>query len=178
MSDLTHTGLIHIYMGNGKGKTTAACGLCVRAAGRDKKVIFAQFLKTQDTGELNSFEKLGITVIRSTVRLGFTNTMNDRAKSLCGKEQEKIMKEILNLLSREKTDLLVLDEVLDAVSINMLDETELRSLIANKPADLEIVLTGRNPPAWLAETADYISDVGKVKHPYDRGVKARIGIEQ
>ena len=171
------SGLIHIYAGSGKGKTTAAVGLCTRAAGRGKKVIFAQFLKTQDTGELVSFEKLGITVIRSTLRLGFTNTMDDKAKSLCGEEQEKILKEIQGRLSREKTDVLVLDEVLDAVNINMLDEAELRSLIDNKPADLEIVLTGRNPAPWLVEAADYISDVQKLKHPYDRGVKARIGIE-
>jgi cob(I)alamin adenosyltransferase len=172
------SGLIHIYAGSGKGKTTAAVGLCVRAAGRGKQVIFAQFLKTQDTGELYSFEKLGITVIRSTLRLGFTNTMDDTAKRLCGEEQEKILKEILDRLPREKADLLVLDEVLDAVNINMLDEVKLRSLITNKPADLEIVLTGRNPASWLIEAADYISDVRKVKHPYDRGIKARIGIER
>jgi cob(I)alamin adenosyltransferase len=178
MSDSMQTGLIHIYVGNGKGKTTAAVGLCVRAAGRDKKVIFAQFLKTQDTGEVNSFEKIGITVIRSTRRLGFTNTMDDSTKSLCREEQEKIMKEVLNRLSCEKTDLLVLDEVLDALSANMLDEAELRSLVANKPADLELVLTGRNPPLWLTGAADYISDVRKVKHPYDRGIKARTGIER
>jgi cob(I)alamin adenosyltransferase len=171
-------GLIHIYAGNGKGKTTAAAGLCTRAAGRDKKVIFAQFLKTQDTGELNSFKKLGITVIRSTLQLGFTNTMDSRAKSLCGEEQKKIIKEILSHLSREKTDLLVLDEILDAVNANMLDEAELRSLIAHKPPETELVLTGRNPPSWLTEAADYISDIQKVKHPYDRGIQARIGIER
>jgi cob(I)alamin adenosyltransferase len=171
-------GLIHIYMGNGKGKTTAAAGLCVRAAGRDKKVIFAQFLKTQDTGELDSFEKLGITVIRSTLRLGFTNTMDGKTKTLCGEEQEKIMKEVQDRLCREKADMLVLDEVLDAVNANMLDEESLRSLIVNKPENLEVVLTGRNPPSWLTGAADYVSDVRKVKHPYDRGIQARVGIER
>jgi cob(I)alamin adenosyltransferase len=172
------SGLIHIYAGNGKGKTTAAVGLCARAAGRGKKIIFAQFLKTQDTGELDSFEKLGITVIRSTLRLGFTHTMDDEARKLCGDEQKKIVEEIRERLSRQTADLLVLDEVLDAVNINMLDEAELRSLIKNKPEELEIVLTGRNPAPWLVEAADYISDVQKVKHPYDRGIKARIGIER
>jgi cob(I)alamin adenosyltransferase len=172
------SGLIHIYAGNGKGKTTAAVGLCVRAAGRGKKIIFAQFLKTQDTGELYSFEKLGITVIRSTIRLGFTNTMDDEARKLCGDEQKKIVEEIRERLSRGTVDLLVLDEVLDAVNTNMLDEAELRSLIGNKPEELEIVLTGRNPAPWLAEAADYFSDVQKVKHPYDRDVKARVGIER
>jgi cob(I)alamin adenosyltransferase len=172
------SGLIHIYAGTGKGKTTAAAGLCVRAAGRGRKVVFAQFLKTQDTGEIRSFEKLGITVIRSTLRLGFTNTMDDETVNLCKEEQKKIMKQILDRLSGEKTDILVLDEVLDAVNIHMLDEEALRSLIVNKPEDLEIILTGRNPAAWLIEAADYISDVQKVKHPYDRGIKARVGIER
>jgi cob(I)alamin adenosyltransferase len=171
-------GLIHIYTGDGKGKTTAAIGLCARAAGRDKKVIFAQFLKTQDTGELNSFEKLGITVIRSTLRLGFTNAMDGAAKRLCAEEQQKIVKEIRDHLSRGKTDLLVLDEILDAVNAGMLDEAELRSLVARKPPETELVLTGRNPPAWLTEDAGYISDIRKVKHPYDRGVQARTGIER
>jgi cob(I)alamin adenosyltransferase len=170
-------GLIHIYMGSGKGKTTAAVGLCARAAGRNKKVIFAQFLKTQDTGELNSFEKLGITVIRSTLRMGFINAMDEKEKILCGEEQKKIMREVLMRLSREKADVLVLDEVLDAVNTNMLDEAELRSLIENKPAELELVLTGRDPASWLIGAADYISDVQKIKHPYDRGIKARTGIE-
>jgi cob(I)alamin adenosyltransferase len=172
------SGLIHIYAGTGKGKTTAAAGLCVRAAGRGRKVVFAQFLKTQDTGEIKSFEKLGVTVIRSTLRLGFTNTMDDETVNLCKKEQKKIMQQILDRLSGEKTDILVLDEVLDAVNIHMLDEEALRSLIANKPDDLEIILTGRNPAAWLIEAADYISDVQKVKHPYDKGIKARVGIER
>ncbi|MDR1410787.1 MAG: cob(I)yrinic acid a,c-diamide adenosyltransferase, partial [Spirochaetaceae bacterium] len=139
------SGLIHIYAGSGKGKTTAAVGLCARAAGRGKKIIFAQFLKTQDTGELYSFEKLGITVIRSAIRLGFTNTMDDEAKSRCADEQKKIMEEVKERLSCETADLLVLDEILDAVNINMLGEEELRSLIKDKPAGLEIVLTGRNP---------------------------------
>jgi cob(I)alamin adenosyltransferase len=170
-------GLIHIYMGSGKGKTTAAVGLCVRAVGRNKKVIFAQFLKTQDTGELNSFEKLGITVIRSTLRMGFTNVMDKREKILCGEEQKKIMREVLMRLPREKADVLVLDEVLDAVNANMLDEAELRSLIKNKPTELEIILTGRDPASWLIGAADYISDVQKIKHPYDQGIKARTGIE-
>lgn len=172
------SGLIHIYAGNGKGKTTAAVGLCVRAAGRGKRIIFAQFLKTQDTGEINSFEKLGVTVVRSTLSLGFTNTMDAEAKKLCADEQKKIVKEIRELLSCQAADLLVLDEVLDAVNINMLDEEELRSLIEGKPAELEIVLTGRNPAPWLAGAADYFSDVRKVKHPYDRGIKARTGIER
>jgi cob(I)alamin adenosyltransferase len=170
-------GLIHIYAGTGKGKTTAAVGLCVRAAGRDKKVVFAQFLKTQDTGEIKSFEKLGIRIIRSALNLGFTIFMDDEAVKLCKEEQEKIIKRILDCLSHEKADILVLDEALDAVNTGMLEEEALRSLIVNKPDDLEIIITGRNPAAWLIEAADYISDVRKVKHPYDKGIKARIGIE-
>jgi cob(I)alamin adenosyltransferase len=172
------SGLIHIYAGTGKGKTTAAIGLCVRAAGRNKKVIFAQFLKTETSGELDPLDKLGITVIRSTLRLGFTNKMDEKARTLCRGEQEGIMKKILETLAVEQADLLILDEVLDALNTGMLDEAAFRAFIINKPPDLEVVLTGRNPAPWLVEAADYFSDVQKVKHPYDRGIKARIGIER
>ncbi|MDR1948249.1 MAG: cob(I)yrinic acid a,c-diamide adenosyltransferase [Spirochaetaceae bacterium] len=174
-------GLIHIYAGTGKGKTTASVGLCVRAAGRNQKVIFAQFLKTEDSGELVSLEKLGLEIIRSGLRLGFTNNMDEKTKTLCRAEQEGIMERIRERLSGEKVDLLVLDEVLDALNAGMLDEPAFCSFIANaagRPDDPEIVLTGRNPAPWLVEMADYVSDVQKVKHPYDRGIKARIGIER
>jgi cob(I)alamin adenosyltransferase len=172
------SGLIHIYAGTGKGKTTASVGLCVRAAGRDKKVIFAQFLKTEATGELRSLETLGIAVIRSSLRLGFTNKMDEKAKGLCREEQEDIMKRIREKLSGEGADVLVLDEVLDALNAGLLKEDAFRSFIGGKPPDLEVVLTGRNPAPWLIEAADYVSDVQKVKHPYDRGITARTGIER
>jgi cob(I)alamin adenosyltransferase len=170
-------GLIHVYIGDGKGKTTASVGLSVRAAGRDKTVVFAQFLKTETTGELGPLEKLGVRVIRSTVKLGFTHKMDDSARARCGEEQRRILDRVSEILSAHRIDLLVLDEVLDAVNARMLDEGEVRSLVENKAPELELVITGRRPPQWLIERADYVSDIKKVKHPFDRGIRARIGIE-
>ncbi|MDR2068263.1 MAG: cob(I)yrinic acid a,c-diamide adenosyltransferase [Spirochaetaceae bacterium] len=171
-------GLIHLYIGDGKGKTTASLGLSLRAAGRGKTVVFAQFLKTGATGELAPLEKLGIRVIRSTVKLGFTHRMDDFARIRCGEEQRRILALVLEALSAAALDLLVLDEVLDAVNARMLDEGEFRSLVENKPPELELVLTGRQPPSWLIDRADYVSEVKKIKHPFDRGIGARIGIEK
>jgi cob(I)alamin adenosyltransferase len=172
------SGLVHLYIGDGKGKTTASVGLSVRAAGRDKKVVFAQFLKSDATGELRSLETLGIPVIRSAKRLGFTHLMDEAAIAACKAEQQKIWRRIQETVQTGPVDLLVLDEVLDAINMKMLDEQELRSFIENKSEELEVVITGRNPSEWLMERADYFTEMKKIKHPYNRGIKARIGIEK
>jgi cob(I)alamin adenosyltransferase len=168
-------GLVHLYIGDGKGKTTASVGLALRAFGRDKKVIFSQFLKSGITGELKPLEKLGIKVIRSTKNFGFTHLMDEKTKNECMEERKNIVNRIYEALELEKIDLLVLDEILDALNTDMLPEETLRSLVENK--ELELVISGRNPPSWLLERADYISEVKKIKHPFDKGVNARIGIE-
>ncbi|MDR0525238.1 MAG: cob(I)yrinic acid a,c-diamide adenosyltransferase [Spirochaetaceae bacterium] len=164
--------MIHVYIGDGKGKTTSAIGLSVRALGRGLAVAVAQFLKSGVTGEVASLEKLGARVIRSELQLGFTFQMNEETKTLCRQEQARI----LARLRAEKADVMVLDEVIDALNAGMLDEAELRSFL--ETCETEFVLTGRNPPAWLVEKADYVSEIRKVKHPYDRGIRARVGIEK
>ena len=172
------SGLLHLYIGDGKGKTTAAVGLSVRAAGRDKKVLFAQFLKSGESGELAPLAKLGVRLIRSRLRFGFTFRMNDGEKADCGVEQQRLLGEIAAALREKNWDLLVLDEVLDALNAGLLDEGALRSFVEERPAGLEMVITGRNPPGWLMEQAGYITEMKKLKHPYDKGLAARIGIEQ
>ena len=169
-------GLVHLYIGDGKGKTTAAIGLSVRAAGRGKTVVFAQFLKPEASGELASMDKLGIRVIRSTLRLGFTYQMDENARGLCREEQCRIMAEAVK--AAEGADLLILDEVLDAVYTGMLEEEKLRSFTEHRGPVLELAVTGRNPPPWLLEGADYVSEIKKIRHPYDQGIQARIGIER
>ncbi|MDR0568560.1 MAG: cob(I)yrinic acid a,c-diamide adenosyltransferase [Spirochaetaceae bacterium] len=164
--------MIHVYIGDGKGKTTAAIGLSVRAAGRGLAVAVAQFLKSGATGELSSLEKLGVPVIRSELQLGFTFQMDEETKKRCRQEQTHI----LERLRAETADVMVLDEVIDALNTGMLDEAEFR--LFTEACKAELILTGRNPPAWLVEKADYVSEVRKIKHPYDRGICARIGIEK
>ncbi|MDR1147433.1 MAG: cob(I)yrinic acid a,c-diamide adenosyltransferase [Spirochaetaceae bacterium] len=170
--------MIHIYTGDGKGKTTAAVGLAVRAAGNNKKIVFAQFIKSMPSGELISLEKLGVVIIRSELRLGFTFLMDEKTKTLCRKEQRRILENAAAAVQKEKPGLIILDEALDALNAAMLDEDALRSFIQTLPADCELVLTGRPVPEWLADIADYYSQIKKIKHPFDKGVKARDGIER
>jgi cob(I)alamin adenosyltransferase len=168
-------GMIHFYYGDGKGKTTAAVGLAVRAVGYGQKVVFAQFLKTGDTGELKSLEQLGIQVIRSELDLGFTWNMNQRTLEICKQEQSKILDLAIDAV--DDATLLVLDEVTDAVSKSLLDAKGLREFLNSKPVNLEVVMTGHAPVDWLMETADYVTKMEKFKHPFDQGVPARQAIE-
>ena len=170
--------MIHVYTGDGKGKTTAAVGLAVRVAGNGGKVVFAQFIKSTPSGELAPLERLGVTVIRSRTRFGFTFQMDAATKELCGKEQQRILDDAVDLVRREDAALLVLDEVLDALGAAVLDEDGLRALIRTLNSNCELVFTGRPVPDWLAEAADYHSHIKKIKHPFDSGVKARNGIEK
>jgi cob(I)alamin adenosyltransferase len=171
-------GLIHLYIGGGKGKTTAAAGLCVRAAGRGKKVIFAQFLKGMESGETVSLEKLGVVIIRSSTRFGWLSQMDEPVKTSCGEKQRELLGETAAALEGAAGALVVLDEVLDALNAGMITAEALRDFIEHRGAETELVMTGRNPPSWLLEKADYVSDIQKVKHPFDRGVPAREGIEK
>jgi cob(I)alamin adenosyltransferase len=168
--------MIQVYSGDGKGKTTAAVGLAVRALGSGRKAVFAQFIKSARSGELEPLERLGVIVIRSSVKLGFTFQMDAAKKELCCAEQRRIMEKARR--AAEGAGLLVLDEILDAIAAGVLDEAELRSAIRELSSDCEIVITGRPVPDWLAEAADYYSLVKKIKHPFDKGIAARAGIER
>lgn len=167
-------GLVHIYTGDGKGKTTAAIGLACRAAGSGKKVMIVQFLKGRDTGELTSLKTLGVRVVRSDVKQ-FISHMNEREISDCKTGQQECFK-----IAREDMgnfDLVVLDEIMIAVSHKIIELELLIEMIKNKPQSTELVLTGRGAPKALVDLADYVSDIKCVKHPFTNGVKARKGIE-
>ena len=158
-------GLIHIYCGDGKGKTTAAVGLCVRACGCGKKVLLAQFLKDDSSGELVSLGLLpGFSRIPAPKRVKFTFQMNEEERRESAAEAGAC-------------DLLVLDECFGALSTGMLNMEALLDFVEHKPPKLELILTGRNPPEEFMALADYVSEVRKVKHPYDVGTPARRGIE-
>jgi len=165
-------------MGEGKGKTTAAVGLAARAAGSGKKVVFGQLLKGQRTGEVASLEALGVKVIRSDKSMGFVWQMNEEQKEECRAEQQRLLGEIHDMVINEPdTGLLVVDEALDVIALGLIDEQEILGIIEKKPESLEIVFTGHTAPEWLIEKADYVTEMKKIKHPYDQGVKARTAIE-
>ena len=172
-------GLTHIYCGDGKGKTTAAVGLAVRCAGRGNKVLLVQFLKSRDSGELYSLAKLpDIEVMRGKESKKFTFQMNAEEKQLLLAEHNRMFDRVLTKISEGNYALLVLDEVIGAVNAKVFDENRLTEFLLHKPENLEVVMTGRNPSAKLIELADYVSEVRKVKHPMDRGIMAREGIEK
>jgi len=170
-------GLLHLYTGGGAGKTTAAVGLGVRAAGRGLQVVMAQFLKSQDTGELAGLEALGVRVLRVKRRFPFVFQMSSEEKALQTQLDNELLTEALGLCREGGCDLLILDEIAAAYTLEQVDRRQVDSLLADRPRGVELVLTGRDmPPAWL-ELADYVTEMRKVKHPYSRGVAARKGIE-
>ena len=211
--------LVHIYCGDGKGKTTAAVGLAVRAAGRGVKVVIARFLKTDDSGEVEVLGKIpGIRLLPCTRQFGFTWTMDEarrqEAREYYTEQFHKAWAAACALAERpdgespaeaaerfgaehpaeaaqcpapepraEAADppgcvaLLVLDEIMAAVSGGFVPEEKLLAALDAKPAALEVVLTGRNPSEALIRRADYVTEMRAVKHPYDHGTGARKGIE-
>lgn len=172
-------GLIHIYCGDGKGKTTAAVGLAVRCAGRGNKVLLVQFLKSRDSGELYSLAKLpDIEVMRGKESKKFTFQMNEEEKHALLIEHNKMFEQVLAKIKNGGYSLLILDEVIGALNAKVFEMPKLIEFLRHKPENLEVVLTGRNPAPELVEIADYVSEMRKVKHPMDRGIMARKGIEK
>ena len=171
-------GLIHVYYGNGKGKTTAALGLALRACGCDKKVVLVQFLKDSNTGELEPLCSLpGITVLRGTAAKKFVRSMTPAELEETKTIQNRNLSEALKLVGNGDCDLLILDEALDAFQLGLLDEALFMGLVRGKPAHLEPVITGPRPEAAAIDAADYVTEMVKIKHPYDCGISARRGVE-
>ena len=171
-------GLIQVYTGDGKGKTTAAFGLALRALGRGLRVIVVQFMKTELTGELlaaKSFEKCS--VIRVNTSPKFTWNMSEDELQKLADETKAGFKEICRLAWEQSCDILILDEINHVLNKNIINESDIIYLISIKPENMEIVLTGRNAPDWLIERADLVTEMKCIKHPYTQGITARPGIE-
>lgn len=171
-------GLIHIYCGDGKGKTTCAIGLSVRAAGSGMKVLVARFLKTEKSGELNSLAQIdNIDVLPSEKNFGWSFQMTDQEKENARKTCSELLTSAFKTAISGGYDLLVLDEIIATNNLNFVNENVLLDYLKGKPANLEVVMTGREPTENLLKVADYVSVINKEKHPYDKGVNARKGIE-
>ena len=170
------TGRIHIYFGDGKGKTTAAVGQAVRAAGHGFRVLFFQFLKDNSSNERKILEQISnITCLPGREQVKFVSRMNGDEKAELLHYNNKALDEIVKFCS--PFDLLVLDEALCAVGLKVLSEEKLISFLQHKPRGLEIVLTGHQVSDRMKEIADYATEMHKIKHPYDLGKLAREGIE-
>lgn len=168
--------LTHVYFGYGKGKTTASLGLIMRAVGCGIPCVMVQFLKDSKCGELDSLQKLGVTVFRGKAPDAmFTRDMTPEQLDATRAIHNKNLAKALELTTNG--GLLVLDELLDAISLELVDESAVRGLLENKPDNLEIVITGHTKIPWIFKTADYITEMVKRRHPYDSGIKGRRGIE-
>lgn len=171
-------GLIHIYCGDGKGKTTASMGLAIRAAGNGMNVLFTQFLKGSDTSELNSLKQIKeITVLRNAIDYGFFNQMTEEDKEAITKLHNETLLQAIQAVKDKTVDLLILDEIIATYNYNLVDKHLVDELIQSKPEYLELVLTGRDPAEHFIAAADYVSEIKKVKHPFDKRIGARKGIE-
>lgn len=170
--------MVHIYHGDGKGKTTAAIGLALRMIGSGKKAFIVQFLKGTPSGEIKALIRMdGVTVLRGKPDTRFVFQMTPEERNAVSQLHERQLQLAFAAAKEGRADLIVLDEALDAVSTGMLDEKEVLELIAVSKENVEIVLTGRNPSKELLELADYVTHMKKERHPYDQGIAARKGIE-
>ncbi|MBR5047714.1 MAG: cobyric acid synthase [Eubacterium sp.] len=170
-------GLVHLYCGDGKGKTTCVMGLITRALGRGKKVLLHQFLKDNDTGERKILEKLpGIKVIPCIPMEKWTFAMNAEELEDLHRKNDQMLDDLFHMAG--DYDMLVMDESLYAMDKGLLSEDKMIGYLEEKPRHLEVVLSGRNPSARMIGHADYVSEICKRKHPFDRGISARKGIER
>jgi cob(I)alamin adenosyltransferase len=170
-------GFIQLYTGEGKGKTTAALGLALRAVGRGLRVMMIQFLKgDQETGELSMARRLSPEfVIKPMGRDGFVDPAHPSAQDVS--LAEAALKEAHRILDEKMYDLLILDEINVAASLGLVDEDAVLKLMDDKPHDMELVLTGRGAPASFIERADLVTHMESTKHYFDQGETARVGIE-
>ncbi len=170
--------MIHVYYGDGKGKTTAAIGLATRAAGSRMKVLFVQFLKTEFSGErhtLSHTENISLTFC--PLELKFTYDMDEAEKAKASITFRKLFDDAVTTVLTQKYDMIVLDEIFSVINADMISEGDVYSFISNAPKNLEIVMTGNEPSERIIDIADYVTEMKCIKHPCDKGVPARFGIE-
>lgn len=180
-ADKKDRGYVQVYTGDGKGKTTAAMGLALRALGQGKKVAITMFTKGGDNyGEVKAFNKLqpdlrkNLTLNQAGLdRIVYTSNQTENDKIIMQKGWEDAKK----IINSGETDIVILDEMNIAIDLNMVDEKDVLETIKNKPKNVEIVLTGRNAHQSIIDAADLVSNIQPVKHYWNKGVQAREGIE-
>ena len=169
-------GYIQVYTGNGKGKTTAALGLSLRAAGAGLKVIIVQFLKSGDYSEIKALAKLSDLITIEQYGLGhFVRGKPSPEDMEAGK---KGLERVRSIIADGKYDVVVIEEGNVAVTCGLFSAQDLLDAIAGKPDHMEIVITGRGAAREIIETADLVTEMKEIKHYYQKGVKARHGIEK
>jgi cob(I)alamin adenosyltransferase len=176
LTEKNSQGLVQVFTGNGKGKTTAALGTVMRAAGHGLRICLIFFMKgSHDYGEYHTLSRLPNVDYASFGLREFSDPEHPKPEAI--EQAEKALAAARQAITGGRYDLVVLDEVNVAVSFKLLAVEDVLKLIQDKPANVELILTGRYADARLIEAADLVTEMVKVKHPFDRGVKARRGIE-
>ena len=169
-------GLIFVFTGDGKGKTTAAIGQAVRAVGQGWKVLIIQFIKQIISGEVEPLKKIGVEIY--PMGEGFVGIMGDRKpREMHVRAAEKALDFAEEKVRVGDFNLLILDEINVAVSLGLLDADKVFEFLKNKPEDLNVILTGRNAPPEFVKVADLVSEVKEIEHPFAKGKIAKKGIE-
>lgn len=169
--------MLHYYYGFGQGKTSSAAGLALRAYGNGLSVLFVQFLKATPSGETVALSQLGIPVLRCQKTPKFVSQMTGEEKKTERQHAEKLLRSVFRDAAQELYDLIILDEVTDAVELGLLAEDLLASLAHQAEPSPEWILTGHTLPEWLKESADYLTEYRPIRHPYEKGIAARKGFE-
>jgi cob(I)alamin adenosyltransferase len=168
-------GYVQVYTGDGKGKTTAALGLALRAVGAGKSVYIAHFMKKGDYGEMVAMERLGGKVAAEQFGTGrFVRGKPDEEDLAVAR---KGLQALISALESRRYDLVIADEINSAAACGVLEATDLLDLIAHRPEQVELVLTGRGALPEVIEAADLVTEMRAVKHYFEQGVPARKGIE-
>lgn len=170
--------MIHLYYGDGKGKSTSAAGLAIRAAGRGKKVFFVRFMKTDDSGECFIIKDVdNITLYPCTKHFGFTFNMSEEQREQAKEYYSSVLDKVIDYADLNAYDMMILDEVNVVYDSDFIDRKKFIQFLLQYGQEMELVLTGFFCDEELVGLADYVTEFRKVKHPYDKGVMARKGIE-
>ena len=193
-------GLVEVYTGTGKGKTTSSLGLALRAVGHNLNVYMIQFLKSGDTGELFSVQRyipnitiaqFGVEAIKEKQLKIFELTKEKKTKNVLREDEvyrfppdeeereaaRQGFEHAKKIVSSGRYNIVILDEINCVMSKGLLDVKDVLELMKSKPENVELILTGRDAPNEIIEAADLVSEIKRVKHPYDKGILARKGIE-
>ena len=169
-------GTVQVYTGEGKGKTTAALGLTLRAAGAGLRVYIAQFLKSGQTSEIEALKRFADRV--TVEQFGTGRFLRGRATAADITAAERGLQRVKEILQAGVFDVVILDEASVAADQGLFSEHRLLEMIAGRPGHVEVVITGRNAGAAIIAAADLVTDMKAVKHYYRQGVRARVGIEK
>ena len=175
-------GLVQIYTGEGKGKTTASLGLALRSAGRGNRVFIYQFLKPDsvETGEMLGLGKCGLDIILENFEAGWDmlgDLKDERKRAQCREIISRVLERVSEYLREKTYDVIILDEIVFCLSSGLVSLADISKMVDSKDDRVELVMTGRGASRELIELADLVTEMKKIKHPFDRGIEAREGIE-